>query len=152
MALFRLGRRNQIRKRAADFGRLLQHLVSCVETQLFEEFVEARLREGFVESYTDRVKKEFGFFASDPHQDKFSFHAVYEPSARVLIVEGHHRYYGMQISGSSLGQGVSIGLSEMIERGFGDGKLGRDAKALRAELLQFPGFHSFGSLKAQLLG
>lgn len=152
-AVFGFGRQERISSRAGELGKLLHHLVSCVEMQPFETFVEAGLREGIVESYTDRSKRSFGFFEAGPHQDEFSFHATYDLlMGPMLTVEGHRQYYGLKISGSKLGHGISVDVSDLIQAGLGDGKLGRDAKALQAELLRFPGFHSISDLKAQLLG
>jgi hypothetical protein len=67
----------------------------------------------------------------------------------MLIAEGNKQYFGLVISGARLDEGISVGLKDSV---VAMGRLGRDARALQAELVNFPGFGCMEDVMESLLG
>lgn len=150
--MFNFGRKSAIRKRALELGSTLHHLVGCIQSQSFEVFVEAIGRKNFKESYIERGvglsigDRSYGFFEIGANSGDFSFHAKYPRNGdAMLITEGHDRYLGLVITGTQLDAGIFADLTTISQL---TGEIGRDAKAIQAELIQLPGFKSMQALLA----
>jgi len=141
--MFGFGRRREVEARAKSLGDLLLLLVDSLHSMSLDDFVEANHRRGFVDSYLDRKTREYGFFETQPPQSEFSFHVRYHhspdggPEIPTLIVESHHRYYGLAIIGLVPGR-IGVDLETIIPAR----ERGRDARALMNAMLKFPGFTS----------
>ena len=151
--MFGFGRRAAIRNRAGQLGKTVHHLVSCLGSQSFEEFVEAMGRKEFKQTFIDYGtglsfgNKAYGFSELGRHGNEFSFLASYrQDSEPQLIVSGNEQYSGLIITGGAA-QGIYVDLKETA---IALSSLGRDAKAMQAELLKFPGFENIDQLLASL--
>jgi hypothetical protein len=153
--MFGFGRRNAIDEKAKSLGDLMVLLVGCIESMSLDDFIEANPRRGFVESYveTEILTKErnYGFFECEPEKADFSFHVTYEKAGgRTLIAEDHRNYFGLVLSGFSGRHEICADIKETLRaNGLRANEIGRDARALQAALLKFPGFRSVEQLYKQ---
>jgi hypothetical protein len=145
LGFFGFGRRKEVQARARSLGDLLLLLVESINSMSLDDFVKANHRRGFVDSYLDFRKREYGFFEDEAAKSDFSFHVRYDDFSPMLTVEGHHRYYGIIISGSQPGR-IGIDVSSIIP----PHELGKDAFSLRDELSKFPGFTSVEQLRKMI--
>lgn len=149
--MFGFGRQKSIEERAKSLADLMFLLVGCLETMPLEEFIEANHRRGFVDSYVEkdhwRNESNYSFFECDPQEGDFSFHVTYEETGqRTLIAEGHRNYFGLVLLGFSGRNEFSADMKEALNTK----EFGRDAHALQAALLKFPGFSSPAQLFKRL--
>jgi len=139
--MFGFGRRRAIRKRAKSLGEFMLMQVNWISSMSLDELIEANRREGFVDNYIETESftkgRKYDFFESEPDNADFSFHVTYENTGgRMLIAEGHRNYFGLVLSGSSDVQQIGVNMKELLT----PSEYARDARALQAALLKFPGF------------
>ena len=151
MQMFGLGRKKTIEERAKALGDLMLLLVGCLETMSLAELVEANHHRGFVDSYVEANSliddHTYGFFECEPEKADFSFHVTYEKAGqRTVIAEGHCNYFGLVLSGFSGRHDIGADMKDALD----EKELGRDAHALQAALLKFPGFSSMVQLYKRL--
>jgi hypothetical protein len=155
--MFGFGRRKAIDERAKSLGDLMVLLVGCIESMSLDDFIEANRRRGFVESYVEKKNwgRDYGFCVEcEPEKVDFSFHVTYEKSGgRMLIAEGHRNYFGLVLTGISGHHQIGADIKETFSaNGLRANEIGRDARALQAALLKFPGFQSTEQLYKKLGG
>jgi hypothetical protein len=139
--MFGFGRKRAIEARAKFLGDLMLRLVDRANAQPLEKFVEGLRRAGFVifSSELGRERVECVFIEPGITEmiADFVFRANYEhTSGPSITATGYNDYSGVIVTGS---RASGFGADLLQAR---RDSLGRDARALQAALLKYPGFEN----------
>jgi hypothetical protein len=131
--MFGFGRRKEIEARARSIARLMLLAIGSARSMSLAQFIEANRRRGFVDAVIDRENRSYAFFENEIAKADFGFSVDYGSNdAPVVSGQGYGDYFGLYLTATKLGE-VSVEYR-------GQGKRGRDARALQAALLKLSGF------------